>query len=65
MISRKSIDSKNHQDKESSGKIIEVLWVFKDFSDILWSDPVENDDGICENNYKVNEVRGCSYFFGL
>jgi len=31
---------------------------------MLWSDPVDNDDGICENVYRVNDVRGCSYFYG-
>lgn len=34
------------------------------FCDLIWSDPVENDQGFCENKYKSNEVRGCSYFFG-
>lgn len=34
------------------------------FCDLLWSDPVDNDEGICEHNYKFNEVRGCSYFYG-
>ncbi|EGR29243.1 ser thr protein phosphatase family protein, putative [Ichthyophthirius multifiliis] len=34
------------------------------FCDILWSDPVDNDDGICENVYRSNDVRGCSYFYG-
>lgn len=34
------------------------------FCDLLWSDPVDNDDGICENVYRVNDVRGCSYFYG-
>ena len=33
-------------------------------SDILWADPVDNDTGYCENFYKPNEVRGCSYFYG-
>ena len=33
-------------------------------SDILWSDPVEDDKGYCEKTFKTNEVRGCSYFFG-
>ena len=32
---------------------------------MLWSDPVENDAGSCESLYKHNEVRGCSYFFGV
>eukprot|EP00828_Plagiopyla_frontata_P019675 TRINITY_DN2514_c0_g1_i5.p4 TRINITY_DN2514_c0_g1~~TRINITY_DN2514_c0_g1_i5.p4 ORF type:complete len:137 (+),score=19.43 TRINITY_DN2514_c0_g1_i5:300-710(+) len=35
------------------------------FCDLLWSDPVDNDDGACSNIYQMNEVRGCSYFFGL
>jgi serine/threonine-protein phosphatase 2B catalytic subunit len=34
------------------------------FCDLLWSDPVDNDDGICENIYRMNDVRGCSYFYG-
>lgn len=34
------------------------------FCDILWSDPVEDDNGYCESLYKTNEVRGCSFFFG-
>lgn len=34
------------------------------FWDILWSDPVEDDNGYCESIYKNNEVRGCSFFFG-
>ena len=35
------------------------------FCDLLWADPVENDDGICEGTYRINDVRGCSYFYGL
>jgi serine/threonine-protein phosphatase 2B catalytic subunit len=35
------------------------------FCDILWSDPVEDDHGAQDKPYKVNEVRGCSYFFGV
>ena len=34
------------------------------FCDILWSDPVDNDEGVCENAYRVNDVRGCSFFYG-
>jgi len=34
------------------------------FCDLLWSDPVDNDDGICENIYRQNDVRGCSFFYG-
>ncbi|KAL4427037.1 hypothetical protein ABPG74_000992 [Tetrahymena malaccensis] len=34
------------------------------FCDLLWSDPVDNDDGLCETPYRVNDVRGCSYFYG-
>lgn len=33
--------------------------------DMLWADPIDNDDGICENTYRTNEVRGCSYFYGV
>lgn len=32
--------------------------------DLMWSDPVEAADGHCEGQVRVNEVRGCSYFFG-
>ena len=35
------------------------------FSDLLWSDPVEDDNGKCDPVWKSNEVRGCSYFFGV
>lgn len=31
---------------------------------MLWSDPVDNDTGVCEGEYKENDVRGCSYFYG-
>lgn len=35
------------------------------FCDLLWSDPVESNDGHCEGGqYRHNDVRGCSYFFG-
>ena len=34
------------------------------FCDLLWADPVDNEDGICENIYRMNDVRGCSYFYG-
>lgn len=34
------------------------------FCDILWSDPVEDDNGTSEPRFKPNDVRGCSYFFG-
>ena len=35
------------------------------FCDLLWADPVDNDDGICEGTFRINEVRGCSYFYGM
>ncbi|OMJ88575.1 hypothetical protein SteCoe_9437 [Stentor coeruleus] len=35
------------------------------FCDMLWSDPVANDTGASPDKYKVNEVRGCSYFFNV
>ncbi|CAD8093065.1 unnamed protein product [Paramecium sonneborni] len=35
------------------------------FCDILWSDPVDNDQGTLENGWRGNEVRGCSWFFGV
>lgn len=33
------------------------------FCDLLWSDPIANDTGSSSDKYKINEVRGCSYFF--
>lgn len=32
--------------------------------DLLWSDPVDSQDGRTAELYKNNETRGCSYFFG-
>jgi serine/threonine-protein phosphatase 2B catalytic subunit len=32
--------------------------------DMLWSDPVDSSDGRIPEVYKVNDTRGCSYFFG-
>lgn len=34
------------------------------FCDLLWSDPVENDTGHSTERFKLNEVRGCSIYFG-
>ncbi len=34
------------------------------FCDLMWADPVDNKGGFCEGIVKVNQVRGCSYFFG-
>lgn len=34
------------------------------FSDMLWADPIDQDEGFCDGIYRYNEVRGCSYFFG-
>lgn len=31
---------------------------------MLWSDPVDNDDGYSDSVFRANEVRGCSYFYG-
>ena len=33
-------------------------------SDILWSDPIDNEKGICNPAFKPNSVRGCSFYFG-
>ena len=35
------------------------------FCDLLWADPVSTDNGSGPEKYKVNEVRGCSYFFNV
>ena len=34
------------------------------FCDLIWADPVENDDGVCEGPFRTNDIRGCSYFYG-
>lgn len=34
------------------------------FCDLLWSDPIDNDSGLCPENFKPNDVRGCSFFYG-
>ena len=34
------------------------------FCDLMWADPVDNDTGKLEGKVKVNEARGCSYYFG-
>ena len=31
----------------------------------MWADPVDNDTGKLDTIVKNNDVRGCSYFFGL
>ncbi|OMJ86872.1 hypothetical protein SteCoe_11505 [Stentor coeruleus] len=35
------------------------------FCDLLWSDPVDNDSGQCSEKFKSNEVRGCSFYYGV
>jgi serine/threonine-protein phosphatase 2B catalytic subunit len=35
------------------------------FCDLVWADPVDNQNGFCESLVKTNNVRGCSYFFGF
>ena len=33
-------------------------------SDMLWSDPIDDDKGECDPAFKPNSVRSCSYYFG-
>jgi serine/threonine-protein phosphatase 2B catalytic subunit len=35
------------------------------YCDLLWSDPVDSENGAAVDAYRSNEVRGCSYFYGL
>jgi serine/threonine-protein phosphatase 2B catalytic subunit len=35
------------------------------YCDILWSDPVDTDNGKTNERYRPNETRGCSYFFNV
>ncbi len=32
--------------------------------DLVWADPVDNQNGAMNTLIKPNDVRGCSYFFG-
>lgn len=32
--------------------------------DLLWSDPVGNEEGALEGKWKYNKVRKCSIYFG-
>lgn len=34
------------------------------FCDLMWADPVDNDNGKLEGLTKTNDARGCSYYFG-
>lgn len=43
----------------------EIHNLFKNFSDILWSDPFSEEAGKMESIFKINDVRGCSFFFGF
>ena len=33
--------------------------------DLLWSDPVDRNDGVLERDFVENDQRGCSYFYGV
>jgi serine/threonine-protein phosphatase 2B catalytic subunit len=35
------------------------------YCDLLWSDPVESENGKSREHYKVNETRGCSFIFNV
>lgn len=35
------------------------------FCDLMWADPVDNDTGKLDGITKVNDARGCSYYFGF
>lgn len=35
------------------------------FCDLMWADPVDSPKGVCDGIVKPNDVRGCSYFFGV
>lgn len=40
------------------------MFSYLKISDLLWSDPVEDEDGKCDHLFKHNKVRGCSYYYG-
>jgi serine/threonine-protein phosphatase 2B catalytic subunit len=56
-------DFANHLNLDCFGNAFSFISLFF-FSDLLWADPVENEEGSQEELFKVNEVRGCSFFFG-
>ena len=33
--------------------------------DLLWSDPVDSETGQSPDKFKLNQVRGCSYYYGV
>ena len=35
------------------------------YCDLLWSDPVEAENGKARERYKTNETRGCSFIFNV
>lgn len=35
------------------------------FCDLMWADPVDNEDGKLDALTKNNDARGCSYYFGF
>lgn len=35
------------------------------FTDMMWSDPVENETGFQEKDFKSNSKRNCSFLFGV
>lgn len=35
------------------------------FCDVLWSDPVKNENGSIRNIFEKNKARNCGYYFGL
>lgn len=44
--------------------IITLNKLIKYISDLLWSDPIDDDKGECDPPFKANNVRTCSYYFG-
>ena len=34
------------------------------FCDLMWADPINNENGYCQGGVQPNNSRGCSYYFG-
>jgi serine/threonine-protein phosphatase 2B catalytic subunit len=35
------------------------------FCDLLWSDPIEDESSNLDCGWKANDIRGCSWLFGV
>lgn len=52
------------QETPKEGLLWYAEFLYNVFSDVLWSDPIDDDKGECDPPFKPNAVRTCSYFYG-